>query len=83
MTDEIKEFCRKLGITGSGSIKTETPKEAIYKECKLKNLTDEETKLVYNYYRMNYEEFMINPKMSYTFGFIVDTIVSRLNITNP
>lgn len=75
----MEDICRKLGI----KISSMTPKEGIYKECERINLTLPETEMVYDYFRNHTDEFMINPKVFFTYGKIVHLIVVKLNITTP
>ena len=68
------EFLEKLGI----KISNKSIKEEIYEECNRLNLNKKETEIVYEYYKNNKKEFMINPKAFFCTEKIVDIIIKKL-----
>lgn len=76
---DLKEICYKLGI----KILNTEPKKAIFDECKKIELSEEESKKVYEYFEKHRDEFMINENISFSYSKIVYLIVTKLNIVIP
>ncbi len=75
--NNLKYFFEKI------CIRTKSHKELIIEECARLNLSSSETDMVYEYYKNNYKEFQINPKVFFSFDKIVNIIITKLQILTP